>query len=151
MVGRLKAERFLDSAPDRRLTPGRRFFERPFVEAPVRAGAPNSGDDPEIGSLDVNDYLVRNPAATFLVPVKGDSMIDAGIRDGDIVVVEKTRSANDGQIVVASVGGDVTVKRLRFERGKPVLQPENRSHSAIHPTGEFSVLGIVVGLVRRYT
>lgn len=150
MVGRLKAEHFLDSAPDRRLTPGRRFFERPFVETPVRAGVPNSGDDPEVGSLDVNDYLIRKPAATFLVPVKGDSMIDAGIRDGDIVVVEKSRSANDGQIVVASVGGEVTVKRLRFERGRPVLWPENRNHSAIHPADEFSILGVVVGLARRY-
>lgn len=149
MVGRLKDGRYLDSAPDRRLRPGKKFFERP-LGANVQAGAPNSTGDSVLDQLDIDAYLIRNQANTVLVPVKGDSMIDAGIRDGDIVVVEKRPTALDGQIVVAIVDGEITLKRLRHERARPVLLPENKNYAAIRPRGDFSIFGVVVGLIRRY-
>ena len=149
MVGRLKDGRFLDSAPDRRLRPGKRFFERPLAEN-VRAGLPNDTGDAVLDQLDIDAYLIRNQANTVLVPVKGDSMIDAGIRDGDIVVVEKRSTASDGQIVVADIDGEITLKRFRRERGRPVLVPENKNYDTIRPRGDFSIFGVVVGLIRRY-
>lgn len=149
MVGRLKDGRFLDSAPDRRLRPGKRFFERP-LGGNVRAGLPNSSGESVFDELDIDAYLVRDHANTVLIPVKGDSMIDAGIREGDIVVVEKRTTASDGQIVVAVIDGEITLKRFRHERGRPVLWPENQNYAVIRPRGDFSIFGVVVGLIRRY-
>ncbi len=149
MVGRLKERQFLDSAPDRRLRPGKRFFERAMSES-VRAGLPGLGAESVLDDLDIDAYLVRDQANTALVRVKGDSMDDAGIREGDIVVVERRSTASDGQIVVAVLQGGITLKRFRYERGRPVLWPENQRYTAIRPSRDFAILGVVVGLVRRY-
>jgi len=149
MVGRLKEGRFLDSAPDRRLRPGKRFFERAMSES-VRAGPPGLGAESVLDDLDIDAYLVRDQTNTALVRVKGDSMDDAGIREGDIVVVERRSTASDGQIVVAALQGEITLKRFRYERGRPVLWPENQRYDAIRPSRDFAILGVVVGLVRRY-
>ncbi|MGH2397130.1 MAG: LexA family protein [bacterium] len=149
MVGRLKEGRFLDSAPDRRLRPGKRFFERAMSES-VRAGLPGLGAESVLDDLDIDAYLVRDQTNTALVRVKGDSMDDAGIREGDIVVVERRSTASDGQIVVAALQGEITLKRFRYERGRPVLWPENQRYDAIRPSRDFAILGVVVGLVRRY-
>lgn len=148
MVGRLKEGRFLDSAPDRRLRPGKRFFERAMSES-VRAGLPGLGES-VLDDLDIDAYLVRDQTNTALVRVKGDSMDDAGIREGDIVVVERRSTASDGQIIVAALQGEITLKRLRYERGRPVLWPENQRYDAIRPSRDFAILGVVVGLIRRY-
>src|SRR3990170_5080043 len=102
MVLRLKAESFLESAPGKRLKPGRRFFERPFAES-VRAGIPSPVADLAPDIVTIDEYLVARPSKTVLIRVKGDSMIDVGIHPDDIVVVEKRTSANVGDIVVAIV------------------------------------------------
>lgn len=149
MVGRLKDGRFLESAPDRRLSPGKRFFERQ-LGGNVRAGLPSNAADSLIDDFDIDAYLVRDQANTVLVSVKGDSMTGAGIREGDIVVVERCNIASDGQIVVAVVDSEITLKRLGHERGRPVLRPENKDYAVIRPRGEFSIFGVVVGLMRRY-
>ena len=98
MVLRLKGEGFLQSTPDKRLKPGKRFFERPVAES-VRAGMPSPAADIAAETLAIDAHLVANPSKTLLIKVKGDSMIDAGILDGDTVVVEKRASANIGDIV----------------------------------------------------
>jgi len=149
MVGRLKEAHFLDSAPDRRLRPGRRFYERGVAEA-VRAGKPSLATEGELEDLNIDAYLVRDQHNTTLVRVKGDSMIDAGICEGDIVIVERRTNAADGQIVVANIEGEFTLKRLVRERGRPVLRAENPKYAAIRPRGDFQILGVVVGLIRRY-
>lgn len=149
MVMRLKAEKFLESAPDRRLRPGKRFFERPFGES-VRAGLPGPAADTGGETLSIDRYLVSQPSRTHLVRVKGDSMIDAGIHDGDLVVVEKRAAANVGDIVVAIVDNEFTLKRLDREKGRIVLRPENKAYPVIRPSGDAEVFGVVVGLVRKY-
>ena len=112
LVLRLKAEGFVQSTPDRRLKPGQRFFERAVAES-VQAGLPTPVPDviaPD--TITIDEHLIPNPSKTVLIKVKGDSMIDAGIREGDLVVVEKRGSAYVGDIVVAIVDNEFTIKRL---------------------------------------
>lgn len=149
MVQRLKAERFLKSTPDRRLTPGDRFFERSIAES-VQAGAPNPVFDAVPDVLGIDDYLVRNPSRTVLIRVKGNSMIDAGIHAGDIVIIEKKAAANVGDVVVAIVDNEFTLKRLAKEKGRFVLRPENRAYPVIRPKGDLEIFGVVKGMFRRY-
>jgi len=149
MVMRLKSEGFLESSPDRRLKPGKRFFERPIGES-VRAGLPSPSADTVPETLSIDEYLVAQPSRTHLVRVKGDSMIGAGIRDGDVVVVEKRTAANVGDIVVAILDNEFTLKRLDKEKGRIVLRPENKAYPVIRPKGDAEIFGVVVGLFRKY-
>jgi len=150
LILRLKAEGFVESTPDRRLKPGRRFFERAVAEN-VQAGLPTLAPDmiaPE--SITIDERLIPNPSKTVLIKVKGDSMIDAGIHEGDLVVVEKRVSANIGDIVVAIIDNEFTLKRLHKERGRVVLKPENKAYPVIRPKGELEIFGVVVGQFRMY-
>lgn len=102
--------------------------------------------------LDLNEHLVDNPAATFMVRVCGDSMIDAGILDGDILVVDRSREAASGKIVVAVLDGELTVKRLVRSGGRLLLVPENEAYAPmeIAEGRELLVWGVVTGVVRRF-
>jgi repressor LexA len=149
LVARLKLQGLLESTPDRRLAPTSRFFQRPLAESPVRAGLPNPVEDAPSDVLTLDDYLIERPSQTVLVRVKGDSMQDAGILDGDLAVVEKRTTARKGEIVVAIVDNQFTLKRLDLERGRFVLRPENKAYPVIHPEGALEVFGVMVGLVRK--
>lgn len=150
LVLRLKAQGFVESTPDRRLKPGRRFFERPMTES-VQAGLPTLAPDiiaPD--TITIDERLIPNPSKTVLIKVKGDSMIDAGIHEGDLVVVEKRGSANVGEIIVAIIDNEFTLKRLHKERGRIVLKPENKAYPVIRPKGDLEIFGVVVGQFRKY-
>jgi SOS regulatory protein LexA len=149
LVKRLKSEGFLESSPDRRLKPGKRFFEHSLSES-VRAGFPASASDSyaQIGQID--DHLVRHPSRTVMIKVKGDSMIDAGIHPGDVVIVEKQATAATGDIVVAFLDNEFTLKRLGLEKGRIVLLPENKAYPVIRPKVNTEIFGVVVGLFRKY-
>lgn len=149
MVARLKLQGYIESTPDRRLAPTGRFFGRPLALSPVQAGEPNPVDDGQSDALTIDDYLIERPSQTVLIRVKGDSMQDAGILEGDLVVVEKTASAKRGDVVVAVVDGQFTLKRLDIERGQFVLKPENKAYPVIRPEGTLEVFGVMVGLVRK--
>lgn len=149
MVLRLKGEGFLESSPDRRLKPGRRFFER-SVDESVQAGLPSPASDTAPDVLTIDEHLIANPSRTVLIKVKGDSMIDAGIHPGDVVVVEKRASANIGDIVVAILDNEFTLKRFSREKGRTVLRPENKAYPVIRPKDDAEIFGVVVGLFRKY-
>jgi len=134
---------------DRRLAPTRRFFERPVASEAVAAGLPNPVADGPGDALTIDDYLIDRPSDTVLIRVKGDSMIDAGILEGDLVVIEKGAAARRGDIVVAIVDNQFTLKRLDIDRGNFVLKPENRSYAVIRPEGTLEIFGVMVGLVRK--
>ena len=149
-VKRFEEAGFLDWTPDNQLKPGRRFFERRVAHAPVQAGLPNpalaEGYD-FVSSID--EMVVRVPSKIVVVPVKGDSMVDAGILDGDKLVVEVQPHANVGDIVVAIVDNEFTVKYLERERGGYVLRPANKAYPVIRPRGRLEIYGVMAGLVRR--
>ena len=149
LVARLKLAGFVESTPDRRLAPTRRFFARPLAANPVRAGLPEAADDGEADALTIDDYLIERPSDTVLIRVKGDSMIDAGILEGDLVVVEKRHDARKGEIVVAIVDNQFTLKRLDVDRGEFILRAENKGYAPIRPEGALEIFGVMVGLVRK--
>lgn len=149
LVARLKLAGFLESSPDKRLKPGRRFFERPIYDS-VRAGFPSPAGDMRHDMLTIDEYLVAHPSSTVLVTVKGDSMIDAGILPGDTVIVEKRNSASAGDMVVAIVDNEFTLKTLGKDKGQFVLKPANPAYPVIRPKGDLEIFGVVVGQFRKY-
>jgi repressor LexA len=149
LIARLKLQGFLESTPEKRLKPGKRFFERPIFDS-VRAGAPSPAGDSHYDTLTIDEYLVSHPSSTVLVTVKGDSMIDAGIMPGDTVVVEKRGPANVGDMVIAIVDNEFTLKTLGREKGRFVLIPANPAYPIIRPQGDLEIFGIVVGQFRKY-
>ena len=113
------------------------------------AGQPvAAADGGEASSIDA--YLIRHPSRTVLVPVTGDSMLDAGIRPGDRVVVERDVPARPGDVVVAVIDGEFTLKTLAVEDGEAVLRPANSAYPVLRPGDRLQVFGVVVGLVRSY-
>jgi repressor LexA len=149
LVARLKLAGYLEATPDRRLAPTKRFFARPLASVPVRAGLPEAVEDDDADAVTIDDYLIERPSQTVLVRVRGDSMMDAGIFEGDLVVVEKRPAAQKGDIVVAIVDGQFTLKRLDLEQGRFVLKPENPAYAVIRPEGALEIFGVMVGLVRK--
>ncbi len=145
----MKLAGYLESTPDRRLAPTKRFFARPIAAGFVRAGLPDPVTDDEPDAVTLDDYLIERPSQTVLVRVKGDSMMDAGIFEGDLVVVEKRAAAQKGDIVVAIVDSQFTLKRLDLENGHFILRPENKAYPVIRPEGALEIFGVMVGLVRK--
>ena len=126
----------------------------PLVGSRVAAGFPSPADDHHEGGFDLNEIMVRNPPATFLIRATGESMngTEAAILEGDYLVVDRSLAPRDGQIVVACLDGENTVKRLRRCNGRVWLEPENARFPAIEvgPEREFTVWGVVVGRFRLY-
>ncbi len=149
LVARLKLAGFLDTTPGNRLKPGSRFFERTVADS-VRAGLPQPASDQSQDVLTLDEYLIERPSKTVLVRVKGDSMIDAGVHEGDMVVVEKRPSANPGDMVIAIVDDEFTLKFLDRDKDSFLLRPANPAYAVIRAAASFEVFGVVVGLVRKY-
>ena len=97
----------------------------PIFSSCISAGFPSPADDYIEGKLDLNSYLIKHPSATFFVRVKGDSMINAGIYNNDILIVDRSLEATNGKIVIASIDGQLTVKRLFRNKDKVILNSEN--------------------------
>ena len=115
----------------------------------VSAGFPSPADDYLDQKLDLNEHLVKHPAATFFVRAIGDSMLGAGIHSGDLLVVDRSLEATSGRIVIAALDGELTVKRLR-EQGETVyLLPENPNYETITVKAEsdFEIWGVVTAVV----
>ena len=118
---------------------------------PVSAGFPSPADDFLEKRLDLNDYLVRNRASTFLVKVEGHSMKDAGIFDGDVLVVDRSLEPAAGNVVLGVLHGEFTVKRIHLVENKLFLIPENPEFSPIEITREmdFTIWGVVTFCLHR--
>jgi DNA polymerase V len=118
---------------------------------PVSAGYPSPADDYLDGSLDLNQHLITHPTATFFVRVAGESMREAGIHSGDVLIVDRALTPSDGSVVIAAVNGDLTVKRLSKRHGKLVLMPENQQFPPlpITETTTFEVWGVVTYVIHR--
>jgi len=117
----------------------------PLFSARVQAGFPSPADDHLERSIDLNEELIQHPAATFFVRVKGESMHDAGIQSGDILVVDRSLAPTDRKIVVAMIDGEFTVKRFRNQEGRIFLEAANDQFPKIEVSGdqELVVWGVV--------
>ena len=129
----------------------RTSLKLPLVSASVEAGFPSPADDHLERGIDLNEELIRNPAATFLVRVKGESMRDAGIHSGDTLIVDKSVTPSDRQIVVAMIDGEFTVKRFRKVNGRIYLEAANDSFAPIEvgENQELTIWGSVTYIIHQ--
>lgn len=132
-----------------RITPGWRFFARALL-GPDRVGTPQPASPEEPGVLTLDDYLIDEPERTTLHRVRGDSMTGALIAEGDLVVVEQNTPSKPGDIVLAVVDGELTVKTLALDaQGRLFLEAANPAYAPIHPATSLELMGVVVSVVRR--
>ena len=106
----------------------------PLYLSPIHAGFPSPAEDYIERSLDLHEHLVRDKAATFFLRAAGDSMKEAGIHDGDLLIVDRSLEASHGRVVIAAVDGELTVKRLSRRGGRVVLAPANPAYPEIDIT-----------------
>jgi len=134
-----------------RYAPTQAFFALPLI-GHVRAGVPQPVEpEPAAEAISVQDFLIDRPDQTVYCRVRGDSMRDAGLLDGDFVVVDRAAQPKPGDIVVAVVDEEVTVKRLRAGGSSGwLLEPANIEFQAIRPSASLEMLGVVVGSFRRF-
>ena len=123
----------------------------PFFSVRIAAGFPSPAEDHIEKALDLNELCVHHPAATYFVRVQGESMIEAGIHDGDILVIDRSIRARHGHIVIASMDGEMTVKALHLEPPPVKLIPRNRHLEPITLTDDqtLEVFGVVTSVVRQ--
>lgn len=121
----------------------------PLFGTRISAGFPSPADDYIENSLDLNEHLIKHPAATFFVRVTGDSMIGAGINSGDILIVDRSVTAANNSIIVAVLNGEFTVKRLLRRGSVMLLFPENPAYEPVEikSGSEFEVWGVVVYVI----
>jgi len=123
----------------------------PVAGSRISAGFPSPADDFIENSLDLNLELIKNPAATFFVRVSGSSMKDAGIFDGDILIVDRSLRPANRKIVIAILNGELLVKRLCIRDDQYILMPENKNYSPIYLTNDsdLNIWGVVTNVIHR--
>jgi len=121
--------------------------------SPISAGFPSPADDYIEASLDLNELLIDNKPATYLVRVSGDSMVGAAITNGDILIVDASKKPQHNKIVVATVDGEFLVKRFWVDGKKVFLRSENPHYAPIeiNPEQDLAIMGVVTGIVRQVT
>ncbi len=122
---------------------------RPLVLTRIPAGFPSPADDYVDGTLDLNDLVIRRPEATFFVRVEGDSMVGAGIHSGDLLVIERDVEVRDGDVVVAALDGEMTVKRVRRGEEALWLVADNDAYPPQRVTTELVIWGVVQHVVHE--
>jgi len=125
-------------------------LELPLFSSRVPAGFPSPGDDYIDQTLDLNE-LVKHPSDTYLVKVEGDSMINAGIYDGDILIVDRAIEAENNKVIVANLDGELTVKRLSIKDTRVLLMPDNPKYEPIEirPLSDFRIMGVVTFVIHK--
>ena len=126
-------------------------YELPFYTSSVQAGVPSPADDHMEKKIDISKHLVKHPTATFFVKAAGESMLNAGIHPGDILVVDRSLEAKNGKIVIAAVDGQLTVKRLHKSKKGIFLVPENELYKPIKIEEENEILiwGVVTNVLHE--
>lgn len=126
-------------------------IEIPLSEERVAAGFPSPADDYESLKLDLNRELIKNPASTFYARVSGLSMVDEGINDGDLLVIDKSLDPHDGCLAVCYIDGEFTLKRFERHNGYGLLMPANKDFHPIKVTAEnnFVIWGIVTYIIKK--
>lgn len=112
---------------------------------------PSPADEYLERNLDLNEHLISKPAATYFMRAKGDAMIGAGIHNGDLLLIDRSITARDNHIVVASLNGEFTMRRLKFKNGKTFLHPENSNATPVEVTEgmDFEIWGVVAHCIHK--
>ena len=123
-----------------------------FYINPVCAGFPSPAEDHLDIALDLNEHLIKHPAATFYIYAKGNSMQDSGIYDGDIMIVDRAIEASSGDVIIAAVSGEFTVKHLLIKNKKTYLIPANKEYSSmlINDDIDMQIWGVVIHTIHSF-
>jgi SOS regulatory protein LexA len=132
-----------------RLIPSQRLDEIPILGL-VEAGFPTTMDEELTDTMSIDEYLIDHKDFTYILEVKGDSMIDAGIHEGDLVIVERRGEAKVGDIVIAEVDRGFTMKYYRKNGSQVYLEPANKKYKPIYPKEDLKIAAIVKGVIRKY-
>ena len=121
-----------------------------YISTGISAGFPSPAADFIDTKIDLNKHLIKHPSSTFYGRVKGDSMKDAGIHDGDLLVIDKSLEPQNGKIAICYIDGEFTVKRIKLEKDTCWLMPENEKYKPIKVTAdnEFLIWGIVTHVIK---
>ena len=127
-------------------------FRIPLLNDSVSAGFPSPADDYTEENIDLNEHLISNPFSTFFLRVKGDSMINAGIKDKDLIIVDKSLIAKPGDIVIAMIDGEFTIKRLSIKNNELYLKAENHNYPNFSFKNHIDVQiwGVVIYSIHSY-
>ena len=127
-------------------------FRIPLLNDSVSAGFPSPADDYTEENIDLNEYLISNPFSTFFLRVKGESMINAGIKDKDLIIVDKSLIAKPGDIVIAMIDGEFTIKRLSIKNDELYLKAENHNYPDFSFKNHIDVQiwGVVIYSIHSY-
>lgn len=128
------------------------FLEIPLISLGISAGFPSPADDFLDLTIDLNKHLIKSPSTTFYGRVSGNSMVDAGITDGDLLIIDKSLEPKNGQIAVCFIDGEFTVKRIKKEKDCIWLLPENKDYKPLRVTEEndFLIWGIVINTIKYF-
>jgi SOS regulatory protein LexA len=149
LIARLVKAGFIEKDNQGRIIP-KRIFGETRVLGVVEAGFPSPAEEELLDTMSLDEYLIGNKEATFILQVSGNSMIDAGIMPKDLVLVERTNQANPGDIVIAEVDGKWTMKYLRQKGDRMYLEPANKKYSPIYPEEELRIAAVVKAVIRKY-
>ena len=127
-------------------------FRIPLLNDSVSAGFPSPADDYTEENIDLNEHLISNPFSTFFLRVKGDSMINAGIKDKDLIIVDKSLIAKPGNIIIAMIDGEFTIKRLSIKNDELYLKAENHNYPDFRFKNHIDVQiwGVVIYSIHSY-
>ena len=132
-----------------RLIPSSSFGEIQMAGS-VTAGLPATVEEELVDRVNLDTMLVKNKSLTYMLEVDGDSMIDAHIEKGDMVLVERANQAKDGQIIIAEVDGEFTMKYFRKEGSKVWLEPANKNYKPIYPEHSLNINAVLKAVIRKY-
>ena len=149
LVDKLTDEGFIFKDKKGKIVPGENWQGIKMLGL-VEAGFPSPADEDSSDVISLDDFLIENRESSFILKVKGDSMIDAGIHNGDLVIADRGKDPKVGDIVIADVDGGWTMKYLRKKSGSLYLEPANKNYKDIFPEGELSIGAVVRAVVRRY-
>lgn len=149
LVQKLIDEGVVERDSSHRLLPKKLLGEVPVLGL-VKAGFPSPAEEQTFDSMNIDEFLIKNKESSYLLEVDGDSMIDAHIAPGDLVIAERSNVARDGDIVIAEVDGEWTMKYFRQKLGRVWLEPANKKYKPIYPTDELRITAVVKGIIRKY-
>lgn len=116
----------------------------------VEAGWPSPAEEELADTMDLDEFLIRNKEATYMLTVSGDSMIDAGIKPGDLVLVERGKDPKDGDIIIAEIDSGWTMKFFKKKGNQVYLEPANKKYKTIYPKEELKIAAVVTAVIRKY-
>ena len=149
LINKLVEAGILNKDSGGKITLNRVLNEVPLLGL-VEAGFPSPGEEAVLDTINLDDYLIKNKLSTYLLEVKGDSMIEAGIHEGDLVMAERGKVPKVGDIVIAQVDGDYTLKYYREKNRQAYLEPANKKYKPIYPTTDLKVEAVVKAVIRKY-